>query len=149
MCFYSQTIHWASSSAALCSTLQNTRFLSGVWAQFFQEAKPEASRMRAWCIFHFYQTRKTIFIKMKSAPLSRNTRPGLPRGLTSIHQSSLLLKEFAVFSRNPSFHLSNFILFPHGIPLGLPWSSWPSSAPPLGPLRVVMLSQVSLYSFWL
>jgi hypothetical protein len=79
--------------------------------------------MRAWCIFPFYQTRTTIFIKMKSAPLSRNTRPGLPRGLTSIHQSSLLLKEFAVFSRNPSFYLSNFILFPHGIPLGLPWSS--------------------------
>ena len=123
MCFYSQTIHWASSSAAWRSTLQNTRFLSGGRALFFQEARPEASRMRAWCIFPFYKTRTTIFIKMKSAPLSRNTRLGLPRGLTPIHQSSLLLKEFAAFSLNPSFHLSNFILFSHGIPLGLPWSS--------------------------
>ena len=87
-----------------------------------------------------FRSTKNNFSKIEFAPLSGNTRPGPPRGLTFIHQSSLLLKEFDVFFWNPSFYFSNLILFHHGTPLGLPWPSGPSPGPPLGPLWVVMLS---------
>ena len=136
---------WASISAAWCSLLQNTLFLSSARVHFFHDADPEALRMRAWCKFHFFSFRFYFFSKVRLTTVTHFGPPDPPPGGVFISESLFLLREFDVFSENHQNYLRNLILFGLGWPLGRHVGLGP---PPWDLSWLSLVASLVLDAFW-